>query len=90
MIIVHEKLYYDNDVVFIEKLRDHCQNKLCYNFTSKADLSGTWCQDECFIEFETGEKTTRKELLEMKIKEHWDMEEDEIREAKELGLGIFS
>ena len=50
-------------------LKDHCQNKTCFNFTSKADLSGTWCQDECFIKFETGLDTSRKELLEMKIKE---------------------
>lgn len=52
---------------------NHCQNPKCFNFTSKHDLSGTWCSDECFIEFESGQKISHLELLEMKVDYDWDL-----------------
>lgn len=68
-------------------LEYHCMNPQCQNFTSSHDLSGTWCQAECFIESESGEpRPTREEYLQMTIDYGWYLDEDEIREANELGI----
>lgn len=70
-----------------EWLQYHCMNTLCQNFTSSHDLSGTWCQAECFIEFESGEpRQTREEYLQMIIDYGWYLDEDERREADRLGI----
>ena len=55
-------LSFKNKVTFAK-----CNNVKCSNFTTNHDLSGSWCMDECFIEFETGEKITHRELLQMKV-----------------------
>jgi hypothetical protein len=78
-----------SEIEYVEEipLRDHCRNKNCMNFSRKYDLAGIWCQEECFIESESGEpRPTRKEFLEMKIKQNWDMEQEEYQECLELGL----
>ena len=67
-------------------MRGHCQNPKCFNFTSNTDLAGTWCCDECFIQFETGDRPTRKQLLQSKLDWKWTMDPSEINEAEKLGL----
>lgn len=67
-------------------MREHCQLKTCSNFTSNHDLGGLWCSNECFIEFETRERITRRELLEMKVKYDWDLDESEKLEIKEMNI----
>ena len=42
--------------------------------------------DECFIEFETGEKITHRELLQMKVNHDWDMTDFEKSEIKHLQI----
>jgi hypothetical protein len=63
-----------------------CYNKTCYNFTTNHDLAGTWCCNECFIESENPEleRLTRKELLDMKVKYDWDLDEFEKKELEAL------
>ena len=65
---------------------NHCQNKNCFNFTSKHDLSGTWCQDECFIESESGERISHMELLEMKVDYDWDLNKFERAEIEKYQI----
>ncbi len=64
------------------KLMNHCQNKTCFNFTSKTDLSGSWCQDECFFKGEFDQTITHLELLEMKVDYDWTLDEFEKIEIK--------
>lgn len=66
----------------------HCQNPKCFCFCSEShiDLGGAWCCDECFIEFETGTRPTRRELLETKVDYDWDMNPFEIAEAKAMNI----
>lgn len=73
-------------MIEVVSLQDHCQNKTCFNFSSKHDLSGTWCQDECFIESESGQKITHIELLEMKVDYDWDLDDFEKIEIEKLGI----
>ena len=74
-------LSFKNKVTFAK-----CNNKKCSNFTTNHDLSGSWCMDECFIEFETGEKITHRELLQMKVNHDWDMTDFEKSEIKHLQI----
>ncbi len=66
--------------------QNHCQNDKCYNLSNKLDLSGNYCQDECFIESESGERVTRKELLEMKVDYDWEMDKFEIQQVQDMGI----
>ena len=65
-------------------LINHCQNKGCLNFTSNHDLAGSWCQDVCFMESESGIRLTRQEELEMKVDYDWDLDEFERADIQKL------
>lgn len=65
---------------------NHCQNRRCQNFTSNHDLGGSWCQDECFMENESGQRITHIELLEMKVDYDWDLSKSEIEEIRKYGI----
>ena len=32
-----------------------CDNDRCFNFTTRHDLAGSWCSDNCVIEYEERE-----------------------------------
>jgi hypothetical protein len=42
--------------------------------------------DECFIHFESGQRITHRELLEMKVDYDWDMNDFEKSEIKDLQI----
>ena len=74
-------LSFKNKVTFAK-----CNNVKCSNFTINHDLSGSWCMDECFIESESGERITHKELLEMKVDYDWSLDDFEKSEIKDLQI----
>ena len=74
-------LSFKNKVTFAK-----CNNVKCSNFTTNHDLSGSWCMDECFIESESGERITHKELLEMKVDYDWSLDDFEKSEIKDLQI----
>lgn len=69
-------------------MNKHCQNPTCFCFASDShiDLNGAWCSDECFIEFESGTRPTRRELLEMKVDYDWDLDEFEKQEVIKMNI----
>ena len=63
-----------------------CDNVKCSNFTTNHDLNGSWCMDECFIDFESGQRITHRELLEMKVDYDWSLDDFEKSEIKDLQI----
>ena len=74
-------LSFKNKVTFAK-----CNNVKCSNFTTNHDLSGSWCMDECFIESESGQRITHRELLEMKVDYDWSLDDFEKSEIKDLQI----